>query len=662
MVKRIEPRQEEYFGRLLTIAMVEPSLQSLLVLDGTERDLVAAAQSWKGMLAIAHSASVNTLTLDSSTTEEKLWGRFAIESGQHGGETQIQWLPSKLVDHGDRPLLVVIPDLTRLSLVAMRACVMLLGNEVASIQRDGVDRTWQPRFWCIARCPGDRLGEVSPHLLDRFSLRCRTPGFQVEALSPLERFKKFELAAQSKLEDIQLSTQLEKFAQQAQGAIANAIFPAMSEQAIARVQSYFTKKVPIGMRRLIVLTKMARGLARLEQETGVYWETVDDAAKLLGLRQELLSLEPSRPKVEPELPSSATEIIDPPTDPVEPVISPSQPEMITQEVVKPDRQESLPPTTVELEPEEEETDDLFLEDEAPVMRELEPLKIPISSRRSPRTSFGYPIGTEPATTLEDISMLGTVFEAIKFQNYRRRAATTQGQEYSFRIWLSDLRSYRRMPVPQYHLICAIDFTCLENREWEDALVPHLRDWAYVNRASISIIRIGAKDAKEPLRSHLVQARNLLASEVFDAFDGDSGVASPLAHGLDLAAKTARTALQHGRNHVMQARLVVLTDGRGNIPLQVSLENHFDEDEPVSQEGIEDALAAAKVLAEIPRLEIVLLDPQPTFYKELPKTLAKSLGAIVEEIEVKPPSLSKEAMDLEVLEPLELEPISLMGDW
>jgi tRNA(fMet)-specific endonuclease VapC len=32
--------------------------------------------------------------------------------------------------------------------------------------RDGIDLTWQPDFWCIAGCPRDRIGEISPHLLD----------------------------------------------------------------------------------------------------------------------------------------------------------------------------------------------------------------------------------------------------------------------------------------------------------------------------------------------------------------------------------------------------------------------------------------------------------------------------------------------------------------
>jgi len=314
--------------------------------------------------------------------------------------------------------------------------------------------------------------------------------------------------------------------------------------------------------------------------------------------------------------------------------------------VKPDVEVVFP--TVETEPEILENP--YLEDDSPAMRELEPLKIPIASARSPRSGFGHPIGTQPATNLEDISLFGTVFEAAKFQNYRRNLPRFKHEPRHFRIWLSDLRSYRRIPMPQYQLICAIDFTCLQDRLWQDALLPHLRDWAYVNRASISIIRIGAKGASEPLRSHLVTARNLLAPEVFQALEGEAGAATPLAHGLELAARTARAALQHGRNQVVRVRLVVLTDGRGNIPLQASLDGVLDH--RVSSEGIEDALKAAKVLAEIPRLEIVLLDPQPSFHSDLIQRLALELGSVVEKVEIKPPSLP-EIDSSETLEPISL---------
>ncbi len=642
MEKKIQSQLEEDFCKLFSVAAIESSLQGLLVFDATEKDLLKFADLWLQILAIAYQSPAQILTLNSGTTEEHLWGHFGISPEEDRQNSRIIWQPSKLVQHDGNPLLVVIPDLTRLSLSAIRACVALLDSEMASLQRDGIDHTWQPQFWCIAGCQSDRLGEVSPHLLDRFALRCKSPNFKnFEGLSPLERFERYNRPSQAN-ED--LSPNVRQLAERSREIIANRIMATMSDEAIARVLAYFTKKVPMGMRRLFALARLARGLASLENEAEVSVLMVDRAAKLLGLSQNL-SL-PIQPVIEP---------IEPiPSKPKEPKIN-SQPDRRdsdevsgkeqTQSVVKPNVEEIFPVAAVESEPENP-----YLEDDCPAMRELEPLKIPIASTRSPRSGFGHPIGTQPAATLEDISLFGTIFEAAKFQNYRHNLPQFKNKPRHFRIWLSDLRSYRRIPMPQYQLICALDFTCLQDREWENALILHLRDWAYVNRASISIIRIGAKGAREPLRSYLVQARNLLAPEVFQALEGEAGAATPLAHGLDLAARTARAALQHGRNQVVKVRLVVLSDGRGNIPLQASLDGVLNH--RVSYEGIEDALKAAKVLAEIPRLEIVLLDPQPMFYADRVADLAEAMGAVAEQVKIKAPSLP-EIDSREVLEPISL---------
>jgi len=294
MEKMIQSPQEEDFCKLLTVAAIESQLQGLLVFDATEKDLLRFADRWKQILTIAHQSPAQALTLNSATTEENLWGHFRV-----GGalptksptkkldrqSSQIIWQPSKLIEHGSNPLLVVIPDLTRLSLSAMRACVALLDSELASLQRDGIDHTWQPQFWCIAGCQSDRLGEVSPHLLDRFALRCKSPNVKhFEGLSPLERFERYDRPSEAN-ED--LSPTVRELAERSREIIANQFMATMTDEAIARIQAYFTKKVPLGMRRLFALSRLARGLASLENEAEVSIAMVDRAAKILGLSQNL---------------------------------------------------------------------------------------------------------------------------------------------------------------------------------------------------------------------------------------------------------------------------------------------------------------------------------------------------------------------------------------
>ncbi len=635
-MSRTQLQQEDFF-KLLTVATIEPSLQSLLIFDATEKDILKIADQWAEIIKIAHrsSSSTNLLMLNSSTTEENLWGRFTIPRNPQENDRDnlsIVWQPSKLVQQnvGDL-LLVVIPDLSRLSLLAMRACVTLLDSKCATLQRDGIDVTWQPHFWCIAGCQSDRLGEISPHLLDRFALRCKPPnigGRNLDELSLMERLQLLDAETEPQTELLPIALEL---ATRSQEIIAQGVIPLMTGEAIDRVQAYFSK-YPLGMRRLLTLARLARGLASLAGEDVVKIPTVDRAVRLLGISQNL-SVPTSQVTTKQ---SSVPESLNPRRTQSKELTSTSSNDKGLEQGVNSEVKEPLPPVIVEpkVESAPEKLDNPYLEDDAPVMRELEPLTLPMVSARSSRAGFGHPIGTQSTTTLEDISILGTVLEAAKFYNYRK----------SRRIWLSDLRSYRRIPVPQYQLLCAIDFTCLQDRDWLEALKPHLRDWAYVLRASIGIIRMGAK-GENPLRSHLVQAKNLLSPAIFKALEGESGSGTPLAHGLDLAGRTARAALQHGRSRVDRVRLVVLTDGRGNIPLLASLEGELNY--PVAQEGIDDALTVARGLSQIPRLDIVFLDPQPQFSAELPQRLAQELGAVIETVEIKrsPPPLNVEASDV-----------------
>ncbi|MFM5960678.1 MAG: hypothetical protein ACKOQ2_26585, partial [Dolichospermum sp.] len=67
--------------------------------------------------------------------------------------------------------LVIIPDLTKLSLAAMRATVVLMGANVAHLERHGQTKSWQPNLCWLVGCSSQKeeIGKISPHLLDRFA-------------------------------------------------------------------------------------------------------------------------------------------------------------------------------------------------------------------------------------------------------------------------------------------------------------------------------------------------------------------------------------------------------------------------------------------------------------------------------------------------------------
>ena len=173
----------------------------------------------------------------------------------------------------------------------------------------------------------------------------------------------------------------------------------------------------------------------------------------------------------------------------------------------------------------------------------------------------------------------------------------------------------------------LDFTCLDDWDWLALLLPHLR-WAYVGRAAVALVRVGAADAREAMRADRLVARNLLDPRLDRALDAGAGNATPLAHGLQLARHTLRQGIQHGQGMIREARLVVATDGRGNVPLPLHSRDLAAPQEGVGRAGVDDAHDEARKIRALPAIECVVLDPQPQLYPRLVTDLAAALGATI----------------------------------
>jgi magnesium chelatase subunit D len=232
--------------------------------------------------------------------------------------------------------------------------------------------------------------------------------------------------------------------------------------------------------------------------------------------------------------------------------------------------------------------------------------------------------------MHDLAVVSTILEAAKFQRIRPPLLSRQR---AIRVTPDDLRGYRRLPVPEHVLALVLDYTSMTDSRWQEALVPHL-EWAYVSRASICLVQVGARGAAEPLRAAQVTARNLLDPRVRAAFEESAGNATPLAHGLSLAARALQRAFQQGRARTRDGVLVVVTDGRGNVPLEASLTGTLRG--RVLREGVDDAIRVAGQLAEFKALMRVVLHPRPQQYPRLPLELAEAMGAEVEAIELAEP--------------------------
>jgi len=70
--------------------------------------------------------------------------------------------------------------------------------------------------------------------------------------------------------------------------------------------------------------------------------------------------------------------------------------------------------------------------------------------------------------------------------------------------------------------------------------------------------------------------------------------------------------------------VVLSDGRGNVPLKASHKSILTL--PIAREGLEDALKMAQEIGQVRSVSSIVLSPTLRYYKDLPQRLANALNA------------------------------------
>lgn len=659
------PWESSVFLRAMACASLSPGLRSVLAFDCSPESLEHVKKNFAALWEATSSRPVEVLYLRSAETEDELWGSLVLKGNPQAAQApQIVRQPGRLVQTTDNPRLIVIQDLARLSIAAARACVMLMGSETASLQRHGLDIVWTPNLGWLAACAREEIGQVSPHLLDRFALRLSMPTTEIDHSTAICEWIRSEDESEN-LEAKQTATPLLSEAAQRQLHQAAQHKPTLIPPALGRVLQYFPE--PSGStRRPVALSHLSRAIAQLHASDTVTTEHVDEAAAVVGLvlpvteqssvnqvniqqnegavvnhDSSLKGGSEKKAPAEPPPEHISTVVSEIGAGSAEwsnlssiPAIVPSEPESLIvagkveqtiTDPVEPDA--NLVFTAVPMPPEP------YPEDAAPVSREAEALRMPPRRYRASTTSEGPIIGTRRATNLEDLALVSTILEAAKFQRFRVSLSESHAQ---FSITRTDLRSYRRAPLPEEMLVLLLDYTCLQGTQnWPEALLSHLQ-WAYIERAAVCIVQVGANSAKNPLRAEQVTERSLLGREIGFALQSNAGIATPLAHGLEIALHSTRAALQTGRGSVQRVRFVVLSDGRGNVPIEASRVGALTW--PVSSEGVEDALKIARGLRVIKAVNSFFLNPNPQQYAELPLLLAEELGVKKENIVTVFPSL------------------------
>jgi magnesium chelatase subunit D len=639
------PIQPFFLG--LACAAVAPSLRSILIFDVPYQGLESAASILAQMFQAA-GQEVQQVHLGASDLDDDLWG--SLEVRELRGRSPVIWHRGLLAETWNDPIirLAIIPDLNRVSLAVARACVMLMSTSIAHLERHGQHQQWTPNICWVAGCVSSEVGGISPHLLDRFALRFRWPGLL--NTDPTDMLLKQILMdkAPEEAPALSLTTTLKESIQYAARHWAR-----YTNQAIRRVLSYSPTSGVYLHRREITLARLSQALARIEGAEEVTEAHVDRAALLIGLVEkprQATGSSPSQPDTidSTTIPSSSPHNETTVTRPrgtaehIETAVTQSEAVGVLEPVYSAGHTEILEQTVLPGNP--------YPEDKAPIEREADSLRLPFTRYASKKSDRGTIIGVEQATYLHDIALVSTLFAAAPFQlvrhKYQQRTAAFAllslralfqadqqrrllEEKQRFLLSPMDLRSYRRAPSAERLLLILLDHTSLHECNWQEALLPYLRS-AYTDRSSISIVQVGSAHAAIELQADVVSARSVLVPQIGVALEEKRGKATPLAHGFDLALRTLIHALQQGRSTVQQALFVVITDGRGNIPLESSRTGQVIG--AIHRQGIEDTLQIARFIRDMNGVHTIVLNPQPRHYSDLPLMLADALGAEVQNIQ------------------------------
>ncbi|MGW0710595.1 magnesium chelatase [Streptomyces sp. NPDC002643] len=590
--------------RAFVCAAVDPALSSVLLFDLEPRLLDPVTRLFNRILGGARQQAPPMVMLGATSRDEDLWARLVLRQEPDG--IAFHLTPGPLIQADGRagpPPVVAVPDLNRLSVAGMRGAVQLLGADVAVVEHAGLRHAARPRARWLAACRSADAGRISGHLLDRFALRLPVADlrpFDVETLLATVPSTWLDMAAH------------------AADASGDAPPVTVTDSAISRTSLLLGPEASV--RRELALLRLARALALLEGERVAEAGHCDAAARLMGLavtethpagEQSADSTRSStfRPRPRPRPRGDTTDRRG--ADPADP-----RPAEGNQALLEPEPAEGVGSApggapAVLATP--------YPEDRADVPRDFAPLRSPWQRTAGRASQRGVVIGTRRARDLSDLAYARTVREAAVHQRVRRAGR--------FTVSPVDLQSYVRAGTPERMLVLLLDHTCRRDWDWQDALTPFLH-WAYTERAAVHVVEVGSADTADELKAESFASRSVLDPRILAALYRPPGRASPLAHGVEQAARALRRAFRQHGSGLVEAWLVVITDGRGNIPLRVSHTGRLSG--PVGAEGVADALRAAADIRAMDRtrLHVYVVDAGREPYGDLPFSLADSLGGAV----------------------------------